>query len=116
MKTSIAHGLGQIPAAPTEQYPAGAPSVITLEHGDMTLRVFRPSVDPDGLDHQLPHTQDELYLIYGGSAEIVIDGERFSACVGDAFFVAAGQTHRFEDFSSDFVTWVVLYGPHGGEK
>jgi hypothetical protein len=30
-------------------------------------------------------------------------------------FVAAGQTHRFEDFSDDFAVWVFFYGPDGGE-
>jgi mannose-6-phosphate isomerase-like protein (cupin superfamily) len=57
-----------------------------------------------------------LYLVHGGSAEILIQGERFSAGVGDAFFVPAGALHCFENFSSDFVTWVVFYGPQGGEK
>ena len=114
MKTSIADALQNIPGAPTDQYPGGAPSVLTLTHGDMALKVFRPSANPDGLVHQQPHTQDELYLVYGGSADIVISGQRFSACVGDAFFVAAGAEHRFENFTSDFVTWVVFYGPHGG--
>ena len=116
MKTSIAQALSNIPGAPTELYPAGAPSVVTLSHGDMSLKVFRPSTNPHGRDLQQAHTQDELYLIYGGSAEIVISGQRFSACVGDAFFVAAGAEHRFENFTSDFVTWVVFYGPHRGEK
>lgn len=115
MKTSIAQALAQIPAAPTAQYPAGAPSVTTLQHGNMALKVFRPSANPEGRDMQQPHAQDELYLVYGGSADIVIDGERMSAGVGDAFFVAAGAVHRFENFSSDFVTWVVFYGPQGGE-
>ena len=114
MKTSIAQALRNIPGAPTDLYPDGAPSVVTLAHGDMTLKVFRPSANPDGRDRQQPHAQDELYLVYGGSAEIVIRGQRFSACVGDAFFVAAGAEHRFENFTSDFVTWVVFYGPHGG--
>lgn len=35
---------------------------------------------------------------------------------GDTLFVAAGVTHRFEQFSDDFVTWVVFYGPQGGER
>jgi len=116
MKTSIAQALGQIPGAPTALYPDGAPSVVTLANGNMTLKVFQPSVNPQGRDIQQPHTQDELYLVYGGSAEIVIRGERFSACVGDAFFVPAGAIHCFEKFSSDFVTWVVFYGPQGGEN
>ena len=39
----------------------------------------------------------------------------FEAAAGDAFFVAAGVVHQFENFSEDFVTWVVFYGPQGGE-
>jgi uncharacterized protein YjlB len=31
-------------------------------------------------------------------------------------FVPAGTTHRFEDFSADFATWVVFWGPQGGER
>jgi mannose-6-phosphate isomerase-like protein (cupin superfamily) len=34
---------------------------------------------------------------------------------GDALFVAAGVEHRFEGFSEDFGTWVMFYGPEGGE-
>jgi hypothetical protein len=34
---------------------------------------------------------------------------------GDALFVAAAVEHRFEDFSDDFGTWVMFYGPAGGE-
>jgi mannose-6-phosphate isomerase-like protein (cupin superfamily) len=116
MKTSIADALRLIPGAPNEQYPAGTPSVTTLQHGTMALKVFRPSANPDGRDHQSPHTQDELYLVHGGSAVIVIGDQRFAAGVGDAFFVPAGKPHRFENFSNDFVTWVVFYGPQGGEE
>ena len=24
--------------------------------------------------------------------------------------------HRFEEFSDDFATWVMFYGPEGGER
>jgi mannose-6-phosphate isomerase-like protein (cupin superfamily) len=65
---------------------------------------------------QQPHAQDELYFIHRGKGEIVIDGQRGDATAGSAFFVAAGVPHRFENFSQDFVTWVVFYGPQGGEK
>jgi mannose-6-phosphate isomerase-like protein (cupin superfamily) len=115
MKTSIAQALAQIPAPATPQYPSGAPSLACLQHGSMTLKVFRPSANPGGRDLQQPHAQDELYLVHAGHAEIVIDGERMSAAVGDAFFVGAGKPHRFENFSHDFVTWVVFYGPQEGE-
>jgi hypothetical protein len=35
---------------------------------------------------------------------------------GTFVFVAAGQPHRFEDFSEDFAVWVAFYGPDGGEN
>ena len=31
-------------------------------------------------------------------------------------FVPAGIEHRFENFTDDFSTWVIFYGPAGGEK
>jgi len=30
-------------------------------------------------------------------------------------FVAAGEEHRFTEFTDDFATWVFFYGPEGGE-
>lgn len=116
MKTSIIDALRRIPGPPTAQYPAGTPSVATLHHGSMVLKAFRPSANPDGRDHQVPHDQDELYLVQAGSADMVIGEERFTAGVGDAFFVPAGKPHRFDNFTSDFLTWVVFYGPQGGER
>jgi mannose-6-phosphate isomerase-like protein (cupin superfamily) len=67
---------------------------------------------PKGEDLQQPHTQDELYFIQRGQGDLVINGQRFDATAGDAFFVAAGVAHCFENFSEDFVTWVVFYGEH----
>lgn len=115
MKTSFSEGLARLPGPATAQYPAGAPSATLLQHGSMRLLVFAPPVNPDGLDHQRPHAQDELYLVQRGSGEIVIDGARFPAGVGDAFFVAAGAQHRFEHCTPDFAAWVVFYGPNAGE-
>jgi len=31
-------------------------------------------------------------------------------------FVPAGVEHRFTRFTPDFVTWVIFYGPKGGER
>jgi hypothetical protein len=30
--------------------------------------------------------------------------------------LGAGKPHRFEDFTDDFGTWVIFYGPEGGER
>jgi mannose-6-phosphate isomerase-like protein (cupin superfamily) len=111
MKASITQALLRLPDAPTERYPHGAPFVTMMAGGTMRVEVFAPK----SADIQQPHTQDELYFIHSGVGELVINGQRFPAAAGDAFFVAAGVNHRFENFSDDFVTWVVLYGPQGGE-
>lgn len=51
-----------------------------------------------------------------GTGHFVLDGTRFEFQQGDVFFVAAGAEHHFEDFSDDFATWVIFYGPAGGER
>jgi mannose-6-phosphate isomerase-like protein (cupin superfamily) len=112
MKVSIADALKRLPAAPTDRYPAGAPFVTMMAGAhSMSVEVFAPK----GEDLQTPHAQDELYFIHSGAGELVISDQRFRAAAGDAFFVAAGVNHRFENFSADFVTWVVFYGPQDGE-
>lgn len=112
MKVSITQALKRLPAAPTATYPNGAPFVTMMAGGTMSVEVFAPK----GADLQQPHAQDELYFIHSGSGQIIINGQRFEAASGDAYFVAAGVEHRFENFSDNFVTWVVFYGPSGGEK
>lgn len=116
MKTSIIEALGQLPAPPTKAWPEGAPFMAMMASGTMTLEVFAPGQSCADEDLQTAHTQDELYLVQAGRSEILIRGQRFKAARGDAFFVPAGVKHRFENFSQDFVTWVVLYGPQGGEQ
>ena len=111
MKVSINQALARLPAGRTDVYPAGAPFITMMSGGTMSVEVFAPK----GADLQQPHAQDELYFIHSGTGQIVINAHRFEATVGDAFFVAAGVAHKFENFSPDFVTWVVFYGPQGGE-
>jgi mannose-6-phosphate isomerase-like protein (cupin superfamily) len=83
-----------------------------MEHGSMSVEIYRPV----HVDLQSPHKRDELYVIISGSGEFVNDGKRAPFSAGDVLFAAAGIEHRFENFTDDFVTWVIFYGPTGGEK
>lgn len=83
-----------------------------MEHGSMSVEIYRPQKT----DLQTPHKQDELYVVMSGSGEFLNDGKRNSFGAGDVLFVLAGIEHRFENFTDDFVTWVIFYGPDGGEK
>jgi len=66
-------------------------------------------------DPQKPHARDEVYFVARGKGSFFDGTQRYSVEAGSFLFVPAGRTHRFEDFSSDFVVWVLFYGPEGGE-
>ena len=83
-----------------------------MEHGSMSVEIYRPQIT----DPQKPHQQDELYVILSGKGEFVNNGTRNAFGPGDVLFVPAGIEHFFENFTNDFVTWVIFYGPVGGEK
>jgi mannose-6-phosphate isomerase-like protein (cupin superfamily) len=111
MKASLAELLQQIPGKPTAQWPAGERYVVGFSHGTMSVGLYAPT-EPDP---QQPHQRDELYIIQAGSGEFVTGDKRQRCAAGDVLFVAAGVVHRFEHFTADFTTWVVFWGPAGGE-
>ena len=91
---------------------SGRPYHYPIRHGSMRIGVYAPR----GHDPQQPHTQDELYIVIRGAGTLIKGEERRPFRPGDVIFVEAGIAHRFEDFSDDFETWVIFYGPEGGER
>jgi mannose-6-phosphate isomerase-like protein (cupin superfamily) len=91
--------------------PPGNLAVPIFAHGSLEVEMYRPS----GTDPQKPHDRDEIYLVARGSGTFFDGIKRHEIQSGSFLFVAAGQTHRFESFSSDFAVWVFFYGPVGGE-
>jgi len=92
--------------------PKGERFAEIFKHGSLSVEVFAPR----GVDNQQPHTRDEVYLVIRGSGRFVFGSERVTFGPGDFLFVPAGVAHRFENFTEDFVVWVLFYGPEGGEK
>ena len=111
MKVSLEKLLSRIPGSPSEQWPDGERYAEGFEHGTMSLGFYAPV----GSDPQRPHQQDEIYIVESGTSRFMLDGETLNLAAGDAVFVPAGAAHRFEDFSPDFGTWVIFWGPEGGE-
>ena len=111
MKVSHADLLKKIPGPASDKWPDGERFAQALAHGSMTVELYAPS----GHDPQTPHEQDELYFVVTGNSEFVLENSRMHLAAGDCAFVPAGAVHRFENFSSDFSTWVVFWGPNGGE-
>lgn len=91
--------------------PTGLPFVTLFSHGRLDIEIYKPV----GVDQQTPHARDEIYVVIAGHGEFACDGQRQVFSAGEVLFAAAGTTHRFENFSDDFCTWVFFYGPDGGE-
>jgi mannose-6-phosphate isomerase-like protein (cupin superfamily) len=87
-------------------------SILMLQHGTMQLKYYVPKL----IDKQIPHKQDEIYIIASGHAIFYRSGEKINCKKGDALFVPATMEHRFENFTEDFSAWVIFYGKEGGEN
>lgn len=88
-----------------------SPFQTLFEHGTLSAEIYKP----EKVDLQQPHTRDEVYVVISGTGEFLNDAVRTNFGPGDFLFVPAGVAHRFENFTEDFSTWVLFYGPEGGE-
>ncbi|HMP41965.1 MAG TPA: cupin domain-containing protein [Roseiflexaceae bacterium] len=105
---TVADAIAQLPEQTAEQLRF----TTLLRHGTLSIELYAPQ----GYDAQQPHTQDEVYVVIAGQGEFLNGTQRHPFGPGDVIFVPAGVIHRFENFSSDFQTWVIFYGPEGGEQ
>lgn len=103
---ALDEAIAALPAPGAEQY------AVRFRHGTLELGLYAPR----GRDEQSPHSRDEVYIVMRGSGWFVNGGARTRFGPGDVLFVPAGVVHRFEQFTDDFATWVVFYGPGGGER
>jgi mannose-6-phosphate isomerase-like protein (cupin superfamily) len=87
--------------------PEGRRSAEVLVDGDLEIRLYAPKGD----DPQTPHDRDELYIVARGHGQFRVGDRAEPFAPGALLYVAANEIHRFEDFSDDFATWVVFYGP-----
>lgn len=94
----LSDALGKLPG------PGGAPFAELFRHGTLSVEVFAPR----GVDTQQPHERDELYVVARGSGRFVYGARRAAVAAGDLLFVPARLPHRFEGFSDDFVTGMIL--------
>jgi mannose-6-phosphate isomerase-like protein (cupin superfamily) len=81
-----------------------------FKRGELSVELFAPRE----VDTQGPHEQDEIYIVAAGAGVFRRDAERVPFKPGDFLFVAAGVPHAFEEFTNDFKTWVIFFGPKGG--
>ncbi len=87
--------------------PAGSRAAEVYRDDTVVIRfAAHPTSGP-----QVPHTQDEFYVVVSGSARYHWDGGETRVGPGDIMFAAANTAHGYDQFSDDFSVWVVFYGP-----
>lgn len=65
-------------------------------------------------DDQVPHNEDEVYVVVAGCALFESDGTRRSVGPGSVILVRRGSDHRFVDISEPLEVIVVFAPPYSG--
>ena len=105
-RLTVAEAMTKVPTVEGKRF---AP---IFEHGSLQVEIYAPR----GVDPQSPHDRDEIYVVVSGRGTFVNGSVRLPFTRGDVLFAAAGEVHRFEEFSDDLVVWVFFYGPIGGDS
>ena len=79
------------------------------------LSVGTYSIPAGASDPQQPHSEDELYIVVGGSGRLVGAAGAVAVGPGVTVFVPAGEEHHFTDVTDD-LTVLVVFGPAEGTR
>jgi mannose-6-phosphate isomerase-like protein (cupin superfamily) len=91
--------------------PAGGATTHWVEQlrvPDLSVGTY--SILRGGVDDQVPHSEDEIYVVTAGRARLEADGSRAPVGPGSVIYVAAAEVHRFTDVTQDFAA-LVLFAP-----
>ncbi|MEZ5344538.1 MAG: cupin domain-containing protein [Pyrinomonadaceae bacterium] len=97
--------LHRLPLPADEKWKDGVWDIEAFRKRGVSLIFFAPR----GKDYQTSHEEDEFYFLVKGSGELKIGEKRISCTAGDALYVPAGVSHRFENFTDDFAAWAVFF-------
>jgi mannose-6-phosphate isomerase-like protein (cupin superfamily) len=63
-----------------------------------------------GVDPQLPHSEDEVYYVVNGKAQIKVADEDRAVQAGSVVYVEKNVEHRFHSIEQD-LTLLVFFAP-----
>jgi mannose-6-phosphate isomerase-like protein (cupin superfamily) len=100
----------------TSRQQSGKPYLEFLRESAMSAGLYTLPVGSTDLQ-QPPHTEDEVYIVLEGLAQIQIGDQNFPVKTGDTIFVPALKEHRFHSILEELRVIVVFapaeYGPAG---
>ncbi len=74
------------------------------------LSVGTYSVPAGGVDDQVPHAEDEVYVVLAGRGAFTSGRKTVDVEAGTVLFVPAHEEHRFHDVSEDLAV-LVMFAP-----
>jgi mannose-6-phosphate isomerase-like protein (cupin superfamily) len=79
-----------------------------LRVSDLSVGTY--SVPKGGTDDQEPHTEDEIYVVTSGRAQLVAGEQSAPVGPGAVIYVPAAEEHHFTDITED-LSLLVLFAP-----
>ena len=79
-----------------------------LKVPDLSLGLY--VLPAGGADPQSPHTEDEVYYVVGGRAQILVAEENRDVQAGSIVYVPKNVAHRFHSIEED-LTVLVFFAP-----
>ena len=92
----------------SQQKQAGRAYLEFLRKPSLSMGLYR--LPSGSVDPQSPHTEDEVYCVVSGKAQIQVGEEDRSVVAGSIVFVAARVPHRFHSIEED-LTVLVFFAP-----
>jgi mannose-6-phosphate isomerase-like protein (cupin superfamily) len=80
-----------------------------------TMSVGTYSIPVSGADDQVPHDEDEVYVVIAGRGRITAGATTLDIEPGTTLFVPAGEEHRFHDVAEDLALLVLFAPPYSGD-
>jgi mannose-6-phosphate isomerase-like protein (cupin superfamily) len=113
MKVLAGAGRFTPPDSPSPAGGAGSHWVEHLRAADLSVGSY--SIRRGGPDEQLPHTEDEIYVVTAGRAVLRAGEDAAPVGPGSVVYVPAGESHRFTDITEDLAA-IVLFAPAEGTR
>ena len=79
-----------------------------LKVSDLSMGLY--VLPAGGVDPQLPHTEDEVYYVVSGKAQIKVADEDRAVQAGSVVYVAKSVEHRFHSIEAE-LTVIVFFAP-----
>jgi len=88
--------------------------VTHLRTEDLSVGTY--SVPLDGADLQQPHTEDEIYVVISGRAELRTPTDSVAVGPQSVIYVPAGEPHRFVNLTEPLTVLVIFAPPEGSRQ